>query len=248
MIPSMSSKMRLDAILARLGYCSRSEAKRWINQGRCVYQGLELYDSSFKVCPEDLLIDNQPPEFPHGVCVAFNKPPGLTCSHDPREAPLIYEILPPRWPKRNPPVTSIGRLDKQTCGLLILTDDGKLVQKLTSPRHDVPKLYRFSCDVAVPAHAAELFAAGELLLEGEKNPLKPAKFEQQHDRGGLLQLREGRYHQVRRMLAHLGCEVLELERLSIGGLRLADLDLQQGQWRSLQAEQLALLDAREDLI
>lgn len=244
----MSSKMRLDAILARLGYCSRSEAKRWINQGRCVYQGLELYDASFKVCPQDLLIDNQPPEFPHGVCVAFNKPLGLTCSHDLREAPLIYEVLPPRWTRRNPPVTSIGRLDKQTSGLLILSDDGKLVQKLTSPRHDVPKLYRFSCDVELPKHAAELFASGEMLLEGEKTVLKAAKFVQQHAKGGLLQLREGRYHQVRRMLAHLGCEVLELERLSIGALRLQDLDLQQGQWRSLTPEQLALLDVRDDLI
>ena len=113
---------RLDQLLANLGYCSRREARDWIRGGRVTVKGKPVKDFGAKADPADVHIDDEPPDHPDGLLLLLHKPLGLVCSHDEREGPNVYSLLPPRWRQRNPVVTSVGRLDKDTSGLLLLTD------------------------------------------------------------------------------------------------------------------------------
>ena len=123
---------RLDQLLANLGYCSRREARAWVQDGRVTVRGEVADDFGAKSNPADVRIDGEPPDHPDGLLLLLHKPTGLVCSHDEREGPNVYSLLPPRWRARNPQVTSIGRLDKDTSGLLLLTDQSELVHRLTS--------------------------------------------------------------------------------------------------------------------
>ena len=222
---------RLDQLLANLGYCSRREARAWIQAGRVTVRGAVADDFGAKADPADVRVDGEPLDHPDGLVLLVNKPVGLVCSHDEREGPNVYSLLPPRWRQRNPAVTSIGRLDKDTTGLLLLTDQSELVHRLTSPKHKVPKVYRATLAGNLPAGIAALFASGSLLLKDEKAPCAPAELKIISPREAELTLTEGRYHQVRRMFASQGCEVLTLHRSRFGQLELGDLPA--GQWREL---------------
>ncbi|MES1168783.1 MAG: S4 domain-containing protein, partial [Oleiharenicola lentus] len=118
---------RLDQLLANLGYCSRREAREWIRSGRVTVAGKVEKDFGAKANPADVRLDGEPLDHPDGVLLLVHKPLGLVCSHDEREGPNVYSLLPPRWRERNPQITSIGRLDKDTSGLLLLTDQSELV-------------------------------------------------------------------------------------------------------------------------
>jgi 16S rRNA pseudouridine516 synthase len=228
---------RLDQLLANLGYCSRREARAWIQAGRVTVRGAVTDDFGAKADPTDVRVDGEPPDHPAGLLLLLHKPPGLVCSHDEREGPNVYSLLPPRWRRRNPPVTSIGRLDQDTSGLLLLTDESGLVHRLTSPRHKVPKVYRATLRTDLPAGLGALFASGTLRLKDETEPCAPAELRIISPREAELTLTEGRYHQVRRMFASQGCEVLALHRDRFGPLSLGDLPA--GQWRELPPEALA---------
>lgn len=221
--------MRTDALLSRFGYCSRREVAQWLKRGRVIRNGVPVKSPNEKVEPEDVLIDGEPVEFPHGLYVALNKPLGCTCSHK-EEGELVYDLLPEQWLRRNPAVNTVGRLDKETSGLLLLTDDGAFEHAQTSPKHHVPKVYAFTTECPVPPEAVARFASGEFMLQGERTPCLPAELELTGDCEGRLTLHEGRYHQVRRMLAAVGAPVLTLQRIEIGPLKLADLHLEPGEW------------------
>jgi 16S rRNA pseudouridine516 synthase len=221
--------MRTDALLSRFGYCSRREVAQWLKRGRVTRNGTPIKSPSEKVEPEEVLIDGEPVEFPHGIYVALNKPLGCTCSHK-EEGELVYDLLPPQWLSRNPVVNTVGRLDKETSGLLLLTDDGAFEHAQTSPKRHVPKVYSFTTSAPIPASAVQLFASGNLVLEGERTPCLPAELVITGEQAGKLTLHEGRYHQVRRMLAAVGAPVETLERIEIGPLKLADLNLEPGEW------------------
>jgi 16S rRNA pseudouridine516 synthase len=168
----------------------------------------------------------------------LHKPLGLTCSHDPREAPLIYDALPRRWRDRHPAVTTVGRLDKETSGLLLVTDQSELVHRLTSPRHKVPKTYVATVDRDLPPGLAQVFAAGTLTLDGEDAPCAPAELRLLAPRRAELVLTEGKYHQVRRMFAAAcGATVTTLHRTTFGHLTLP-ADHAPGQWRVVRAEDI----------
>jgi len=222
---------RLDQLLANLGYCSRREARAWIDDGRVEVAGRVADDPGEKTAPGLVRVDGEPLDRPDGLLLLLHKPTGLVCSHDGREGPSVYGLLPPRWQRRNPPVTTIGRLDKDTSGLLLLTDRSELVHRLTSPKHKVPKIYRATVDADLPAGLAELFASGTLVLRGETEPCAPAEFRALGPREAELTLTEGRYHQVRRMFASQGCEVLTLHRVRFGHLEIGELA--PGTWREL---------------
>jgi len=222
---------RLDQLLANLGYCSRREARSWIDAGRITAKGKIADDSAQKAVPADVLVDNEPLDHPNGLLLMVHKPVGLVCSHDEREGPNVYSLLPERWRRRNPQITSIGRLDKDTSGLLLLTDQTALVHKLTSPKHKVPKLYRATVNGTLAPEFVALFASGTLLLSGEKEPCLPAELRILSPTTTEIILTEGRYHQVRRMFASQGCEVVTLHRSHFGNLELGDL--KPGQWREL---------------
>lgn len=221
--------MRTDALLSRFGYCSRREVAQWLKRGRVTRGGVPIKAPNEKVEPEEVLIDGKPVEFPRGIYVALNKPLGCTCSH--KEAgELVYDLLPQQWLCRNPAVNTVGRLDKETSGLLLLTDDGAFEHAQTSPKRHVPKVYAFTTMEPVPPEAVALFASGDFLLEGERTPCLPAELVLTGECSGCLTLHEGRYHQVRRMLATVGAPVQTLERIEIGPLKLADLKLEPGEW------------------
>jgi 16S rRNA pseudouridine516 synthase len=224
-------RRRLDQLLANLGYCSRRDARSWIKSGAVTIHGEEADDFSAKVDPAEVRVDGEPLDHPDGLLIVLNKPTGIVCSHDEREGPNVYSLLPPRWRERNPGVTSIGRLDKDTSGLLLLTDQSPLVHRLTSPKHKVPKLYRATVDVDLTPDLIPRFASGTLLLDGEDVPCAPAELRILSPREAELTLTEGRYHQVRRMFAVCGITVLTLQRTQFGHLSLGDLAL--GTWREL---------------
>jgi 16S rRNA pseudouridine516 synthase len=229
--PIRSEMRRLDQLIASLGYGSRRQVREWIEAGRVTVRGVPETDPGRRVEPGDVRIDGEPPDHPGELLLLLNKPAGRVCSHDPAEGPSVYGLLPLRWQARNPPVTSIGRLDKETTGLLLLTDRSPLVHRLTSPRHKVPKVYRVRLEAALPPGIEDVFAGGELLLAGEETPCAPAKLTRVGEREAEVTLTEGRYYQVRRMFASQGCAVAELHRIRFGSLELGDVPI--GSWIEL---------------
>ena len=222
---------RLDQLLASLGYGSRREVREWIEAGRVTVRGAPAEDPGTRVDAADVRIDGAPPDHPGEILIMLNKPVGRVCSHDPAEGPSIYGLLPERWTKRNPPVTSVGRLDKETTGLLLLTDISGVVHRLTSPKHKVAKVYRAVLDREPPPGTVELFSSGTLVLAGEDTPCAPADLRLTGDNQVEIVLTEGRYHQVKRMFATQGCTVLELDRVRFGSLELGTLA--RGSWIEL---------------
>lgn len=232
---------RLDQLLAGLGYGSRREVRDLIAAGRVTVRGAPADDAGGKIPASEVRVDGELLDHPEGLLLLLHKPAGLVCSHDGREGPSVYDLLPPRWRARHPPVTSIGRLDKETTGLLLLTDQSALVHRLTSPKHKVPKIYAAGLDRAVPpARAAEIaavFASGALVLPDESKPCSPAELRWRDARTAELALTEGRYHQVRRMFASQGCTVVTLHRERFGPLELGGLAA--GDWRELPLDVFA---------
>ena len=161
----------------------------------------------------------------------LHKPLGYSCSHR-EEGLLVYDLLPARWRERDPKISTVGRLDKETSGLLLLTDDGDLLHRITSPKKGIPKRYRAHLARPLQGSEAATLAAGTLLLESETTPLLPVKMEAHSPTEASVVLEEGRYHQVRRMFAALGNHVLALHRESVGGLMLPE-ELNAGEYRLL---------------
>src|SRR5882724_6145596 len=222
---------RLDQLLANLGYCSRREARDWIRSGRVTVGGKVVDDFAVKADPADIRLDGEALDHPVGLLLLLHKPTGLVCSHEEREGPNVYSLLPERWRRRNPAVASVGRLDKDTSGLLLLTDLSPLVHRLTSPKHKVPKVYRATVDRDLAPELVALFASGTIHLEDEKSPCAPAELKIVSPREAEVTLIEGKYHQVRRMFAAGGATVLTLHRERFGALELSDLT--PGKWREL---------------
>lgn len=178
-----------------------------------------------------VLVDGEPLERPGGICVALHKPVGYVCSHDSAEGQRAYDLLPARWMARNPRPEGVGRLDRDTSGLWIVTDDHVLVHRLASPRHHVAKRYVAVLDAPIDSHGARLLASGTLLLDGESTPCLPATLEPWPDASTVaITVVEGRYHQVRRMFASVGRRVEALHRASFGGVELEALGLRPGEW------------------
>lgn len=230
----MSTLLRLDALLSRFGYCSRSEARAWVKAGRVCVGAAVAKSVSDKAAPVNVLVDGEAVEHPHGILALLHKPAGCVCSHDSEEGPTIYDLLPPRWLARNPAVTSIGRLDKDVTGALFVTDDGELVHRWTSPKHKVAKIYEVTVAEDLPSDIAEVFGSGTLMLEGEDKPCLPARLEILGARQARLEIIEGRYHQVKRMFASNGCPVVRLHRSRFGKFTVDDLA--PGEWRLIAPE------------
>jgi 16S rRNA pseudouridine516 synthase len=152
---------------------------------------------------------------------------------------VVYDLLPPRFSVRSPALSSVGRLDRDTTGLLLFTDDGALLHRIISPKAQVAKVYEATLAEDLRGDEGQLFASGTMMLESEKEPLAPAVLEVLGPRHACLTVTEGRYHQVRRMFAAAGNHVETLRRLSVGGLTLGELPL--GEWRVLAADEVALI-------
>ena len=225
---------RLDKLLGSLGYGSRQEIARLARAGGVELDGVEITDASTRIAvtpdlPRRMMIDGRPVDPPQGLLLILNKPLGMTCSHK-EDGALVYDVLPDRWRRRDPVISTVGRLDKDTSGLLLLTDDGDLLHRIISPKRHVRKTYRATLARPLAGTEGVLFASGELMLEGEDKPLAPAALEVVSPGEARLTVTEGRYHQVRRMFAAVGNHVETLHRESLGELTLP-ADLTPGQWR-----------------
>lgn len=230
--------MKLVKLIGNLGYGSRKEVSAMFREGRITDPDGEVLYADDKVEHAAIRIDGERLDPPAGLVLMLHKPTGYTCStKDPGR--IVYDLLPPRFRLRSPLLSTVGRLDRDTSGLLLLTDDGGLLHRIVSPKANLAKVYEAQLAEDLRGDEAAIFASGELELESEQTPLAPAILETIAPRQARLILTEGRYHQVRRMFAAVGNHVQALHRSRIGGLSLQDLPA--GQWRTLDAADLETL-------
>lgn len=234
-------KVKLLRYLANLGYGTRRDVEWMLREGRVSDADGEVLYGDDKVPHEVIRIDGEPLDPAPGMVVLLNKPTGVTCSTK-DQGRLVYDLLPERFARRDPNLSTVGRLDRDTSGLLLLTDDGQLLHRITSPKSGLDKVYEATLAQDLRGDEGAIFASGELMLEGEHKPLLPAELEVTGPRTARLTLHEGRYHQVRRMFAAVGNHVEALHRAHVGGL---DLDgLEPGQWKLLQPADIERLFGR----
>jgi 16S rRNA pseudouridine516 synthase len=237
-------RVRLDAFLARAGVGSRSQVRRLIRGGRAAIAGESCKDAGEFVAGRVVTLDGEVVEAPPSCLhLALHKPCGYACSHDPAESPIVDELLPESW--LNLGLETVGRLDRDTSGLLILSSEGQLVHRLTHPKHKVAKRYRVEFDGPLASDAVEQCRAG-LLLRDSDEATQPAELVVEAEGRATLIVREGRYHQVRRMFAALGARVTALQRDRVGGYDLPE-DLAPGEWRRLDDDDLARLRMASNL-
>lgn len=229
--------VKLLRLIANLGYGSRKQVTALFREGRITdADGEVLYaddELGVHATHDAVRVDGEPLDPPPGLLLMLHKPAGYTCSTK-DQGRLIYDLLPPRFRLRDPVLSTVGRLDRETSGLLLLTDDGALLHRIISPKSEIPKVYEATLAQPLRGDEAALFASGTLMLESEQKPLLPAELETLAPQRVRLTLHEGRYHQVRRMFAAVGNHVESLHRVSVGGLTLDGLDA--GQWRALGDE------------
>ena len=232
--------MKLVKLLANLGYGSRKDVAWMFREGRITDADGEVLYADDKIEHARIRLDGEPLDPPTGLVLMLHKPLGVTCSRkDPGR--VVYDLLPSRYRLREPALSTVGRLDRDTSGLLLLTDDGALLHRIISPRAEVAKVYEATLAENLRGDEAALFASGTLLLESETTPLAPAALEVLGPRHARLTLHEGRYHQVRRMFAATGNHVETLQRVAVGALALDALA--PGEWRALEADDVARIFA-----
>lgn len=235
---------RIDKLLSSMGYGSRSDVARMARAGRITLDAVKIRDVTKRIpitpdLPVYMKVDGEALDPVGPMVILMHKPLGMTCSHK-EEGKLVYDLLPARWQRRVPAISTIGRLDKQTSGLLLLTDDGALLHRVISPKRLVEKTYRATLARPLDGTEGALFASGDLLLSGEDKPLAPALLEAVTETEALLTVTEGRYHQVRRMFAATGNHVTALHRERLGGLILPE-DMSPGAWKLLDEADISLI-------
>lgn len=230
--------MRLVRLIGNLGYGSRKDVAAMFREGRVTDAAGEVLYADDKVAHADIRLDGAPLDPAQGLVLMLHKPVGYTCStKDPGR--IVYDLLPPRFRLRAPVLSTVGRLDRDSSGLLLLTDDGALLHRIVSPKSNLSKVYEATLSNDLRGNESSILASGALLLESETTPLLPVQMEVLDVRSVRVTLTEGRYHQVRRMFAAVGNHVETLHRSRIGGLALHGLP--GGQWRVLQSQDIGQL-------
>ena len=236
--------MRLDKLLGNTGYLSRKEATDAIRAGRVTVGGLVVKraDTQVREGTDEITLDGAPVLYAKYDYVWLNKPAGYVSATEDSTLPCVTELLPPPYDKRA--LFPCGRLDRDTVGWMLLTNDGQTAHRLLSPKRHVEKIYRFQCDAPLPREAEERFATGMAIDGGEV--CKNSRLVCNESRtGGEITLTEGKYHQVKRMIEALGSRVTFLECISFAGIPL-DPALARGQWRpATEEEKNRLLAAAE---
>ena len=230
---------RLDKIISATGKKSRREVREMVRQGRVLVDGKPVPAADMKVDPQTavILLDGEPLGYEKFTYVMLHKPAGVLTATEDRRQETVLDLLPPELRRRA--LSPVGRLDKDTEGLLLLTNDGQLAHRLLSPKSHVDKVYYARVDGALEPGDIAAFAAGMTL--GDGLACLPAGLEILSPTEALVTLREGKFHQVKRMLAARGKPVLYLKRLSMGRLRL-DPALAPGAWRMLTEEERSALN------
>ncbi len=231
---------RIDKMIASQGQYSRKEVKALIAKGRVAVDGRVVSSSSEKADPltMQLTVDGKPLDFKRNLYLVLNKPKGYVSATEDRDHPTVLELVPQEYRGRD--LFPAGRLDRDTTGLMIITDDGVLAHNILAPKKHVPKLYHVELDIPVTEEMRLGFSEGVMLNDGV---CKAADLVKTGEKTAEVTLREGRYHQIKRMFGCFGAEVVELKRLGMGNLTLP-ADLAEGECRELTAEELALLQER----
>ena len=233
---------RLDKYLTEAGAGTRSQVKQILKSGRVCLDGKGVKDGSMKIDPavQTVTLDGEPLQGKRRMVVMLNKPEGfVTSTDDPRDR-TVMELLKPEWHHQE--LKPVGRLDKATEGLLLFTNDGDLLHRLISPKKEVPKVYYAHHEGTAAQEDVDAFARGLTLRDG--TVCLPAKLEPLGPGESLVTVCEGKYHQVRRMMASRNMTVLYLERRTEAGLELGDLP--RGECRELTPEELEKLPIQAD--
>ena len=239
--------MQLQELLYSQGFGTRRVCAGLVQQGFVAVDGVDTALPAMELIADDGLrfsVQGMPWEYHAQAYLMLHKPAGTECSRKPSAWPSIYTLLPAPLRQRpvkggQPGVQAIGRLDQDTTGLLLLSDDGQFIHRMASPKHHVPKVYEATtADGLTEAQIGRLLAG--VVLDDDPKPVRAAAAEAVDAHHLRLTLTEGKYHQVKRMVAAVGNRVMALHRSAIGGLVLP-ADLAPGQWRWLRAEELAAL-------
>lgn len=238
------AKLTLDRILQSQGFGSRKWCRQLIDDGEVAVAGNTItdYKASFDTDGLSFTVYDEEWQYRAHVYLALNKPPNFECSRKPSHHPGVLTLLPEQFTWRD--VQPVGRLDHDTTGLLLLSDDGAFIHAQSSPKRHVPKLYlATTAEPVTPELVAQLLAGVQ--LHDEPAPLAAVTCRQVGDNRIEIVLEQGKYHQVKRMLVAAGNHCAALQRIAIGGLRLEELGLEEGEWMYLEADHLVLLNDAE---
>ncbi len=231
--------MRIDKFLSECGLASRKESAKTAKSGGITVNGAVERDASRHIDPERDAVCylGRAVEYRRFVYILLNKPEGYVSATEDKTHPFVTELLPEEYRKMG--LFPVGRLDKDTLGLMILTNDGQNAHRLLSPKHHVEKEYRFSCKVPLSPDAERIFAEGITLADGYE--CKSAHLVADSDRmGGRITLTEGKYHQIKRMLGAINNRITALERIRFATITLPS-ELKRGEWRHLSAQEIEAL-------
>jgi len=230
-------KERLDKIISARCLLTRSEAAKVIRRGRVKVDDkvISLPDSKFDAEECAITLDGERIRRSPYIYVMMNKPQGVLSATEDKKCETVADLLPEEYTRRG--IGVVGRLDKDATGLLLLTDDGQLNHRLTSPKSHAPKLYRVTCDKPAQPEHIQIFAEGMDLGDFTAKPAKLCIFEGYC----TVEISEGKFHQVKRMFQKVGLQVETLKRLRIGDLWL-DENLREGDFRLLDDEEICLLN------
>ena len=229
--------IRLDKILAHSGYGSRKEVKELIRKGFVMVNGEIITDDDFKVdeINDEITIADSTIKYEKNIYIMLNKPDGYISATYDNHDPIVLDLIE-GYEKRN--LFPVGRLDKDTVGLLLITNDGDLAHRMLSPKKHVDKTYYLKFEGELTLDKISKFQEGIILDDGYL--CMPASYNKINNNEGMLTIKEGKYHQVKRMLEALDCKVTYLKRISFGPLTL-DENLQEGEYRFLTDEELKLI-------
>lgn len=233
--------MRLDKMLAHSGYGTRKEVKEFIRKGFVMVNGEVIRDDDFKVdeVNDEVTIADESVNYEDKIYIMLNKPDGyISATYDAYD-PIVLDLIEGY---ENRGLFPVGRLDKDTVGLLLITNDGMLAHKLLAPKSHVDKVYYLRYEGTFKPYAYKEFESGVILDDGYK--CMPAKFKDLGNQEAEITISEGKFHQVKRMMEAVGCKVVYLKRISFGPLAL-DNTLKEGKYRHLSASEIQILESEK---
>ena len=235
----MAKPLTLEKILFSQGFGTRRYCSDLVYADLVKVNGVLAEDPEEKMVPENLLltVDGEDWEFHEKAYIAFNKPTGYECSHKTSHHPSIYGLLPQPLVERG--IQCVGRLDYDTTGLILMSDDGQFIHKMTTPKKNIGKIYQITTAEPISTKQMDHLLSG-VVLDDDPAPCFAKACVQLDERLLAMTIVEGRYHQVKRMMAAVGNHVAALHRTTIGDYVMPD-DLAEGEWRWLYQEDLAQL-------
>ena len=232
---------RIDKIISSQGKYSRSEIKKLASQGRIKINDniVKKVNEKIDIETSTIYIDNEKLDFKRNIYLILNKPKGYISASEDRSQKTVLDLIPEKYFRKG--LFPAGRLDKDTTGMMIITDDGEFAHNILAPRKHIEKTYRVQIDIDITEEMREKFKQGIVLKD---HVCCPATIIVEDKNTALITITEGKYHQIKRMFGCFGAKVVKLHRISMGGLQLPS-DLEEGQCRELTKEELEKVCIRD---